>query len=239
MSLDIIEASKQFLSSYLQGKSCEYEINHPWRKDSTSVILHSLRVLSYVTDILQDEKVNLSTTDILIIQVSAILHDIGKCDVIENHANQSVKIIDKWLKENPNISSRIHDTEKLLRIIGIHSDKDKPENDLCSAILKDADILDEIGVLSIFMASNRIYRYSPFFFNELCDRLQVYEINYCDNQMSKLHTLRAKKILQDKIEFIKSFIKQLNSELEGTEELYRILSETYVEASAAKRDHIN
>lgn len=111
-------------------------------------------------------------------------------------------------------------TERLLNIIKNHSNKCTLEDDLCSSIIKDADILDETGILSIFMASNHIDRHSPYFFNELKQRVQIFELDYCDMLMSKLNTVCGKKILQDKINFIKKFIQQLGSELNGTEELY-------------------
>lgn len=225
MELNIVEETRKFLMSYISDKSCEYETIHTWRKDSTFIILHSLRVYSYAMKIMENEKSKLTSSDILLIQVSAILHDIGKCNGKEDHAIKSAEIVDNWLNENPQIADGIQDKEKLLAIISSHSDKDKPDNDLCSAIIKDADILDEIGVLSIFMTSNQIDRYSPYFFNKLLDRIQMFELKYCNNQMEKLNTFYAKQILQDKITFIRNFALQLKSELNGTEDLYSFFTE--------------
>jgi uncharacterized protein len=220
MTKDILEESKEFLKTYTDGKVNEYETVHPWRKDSEHVLMHSLRVHSLALKILENERSRLSEDDAVLIQVAAILHDIGKYERKENHAEKSAEIVSEWLSKNPHLTEQIHSVDKLIAIIEDHSNKKVPEEDLSYAILKDADILDEIGVLSIFMASNWIDRSNPFFFNELHGRLKTFELSYCDKQMKRLNTDSAKGILQEKIDFINAFIQQLGSELNGTEELY-------------------
>lgn len=225
MNLNFIEEAKNFLISYLEEKTCEYETKHPWRKDSKFIILHSLRVHSYVLKIIDNEFKDISHSDKLIIELAAILHDIGKVEVCNEHAEASAKIVCNWLNSNSKIISGIDDWRKLIRIIETHSDKDCKENDICSAILKDADTLDEIGVLSIFMASNQVDRQSPFFFNELLERLDTFEIDFCKRKIEKLNTDYAKKILREKMEFIKNFNLQLAVEIKGTEEIWELYKE--------------
>lgn len=220
MQKDVVREAKDFLISYLNGKSCDYEVKHPWRKDSNFVIMHSFRVEAYTIKILEEEGNSLSEAEKTVIKMAAVLHDIGRIERRENHAAISKNIVQAWLDENSYISRQIKDTEKLLNIIKSHSDKDEPEKDLACAIIKDADILDEIGVLSIFMSSNWIDRESPFFFNELLDRLKGFEISFCYKQMARLNTEAARKILSDKMKFIQQFNEQLELELEGTEEFY-------------------
>lgn len=220
MSLDIFGIAKEFLKSYLDGKTCDYEVTHPWRKDSKFIILHSFRVQSYAIKIIENEFYNISNDDKLIIQIAAILHDIGKVHGNDEHAKYSAKIVKDWLDNNKEVASRVNDIEKLIRIIETHSDKENNENDLCSKILKDADILDEIGALSIFMSSNRIDKNSPFFFNELLERLSTVEIKFCQEKMSLLNTAYAKTLLKNKMDFIEKFNQQLYIELEGTHDIY-------------------
>ena len=222
MGAEIINEAKKYLIEYLEGKTCDYEVTHPWRKDSQFTILHSLRVHSYALKIIKNEFCGIAEEDKLIIEMAAMLHDIGKIEVREGHAKHSSEIVGRWLNSNVNISSRVKNVEKLLRIIEIHSDKDSKEDDICSSILKDADTLDEIGALSIFMSSNQVDRHSPFFFNELLERTKNFEINYCNRQMLKLNTAYGRKILKDKIEFIEMFNSQLALELEGTSEIYEL-----------------
>jgi uncharacterized protein len=222
MRIEIINEAKRFLTEYLQGKTCDYEITHPWRKDVQFIILHSLRVHSYTLKIMGNEFCGITEEDRMIIEMSAILHDIGKAEVREGHAKYSSEIVGRWLNSNVHIVSKVKNVEKLLRIIETHSDKDSKEDDICSSILKDADTLDEIGALSIFMASNQIDRHSPFFFNELLERTKNFEINYCNRQMLKLNTTYGRKLLEGKRSFIEMFNSQLALELEGTSEIYEL-----------------
>lgn len=223
MEIDIIEEAKQFLKQYLGERNCSYETIHPWRKDTRYVILHSMRVYSYVLEIIESERDNLKEDEILLIKLAAVLHDIGKSEGKKGHAAKSVEVVKEWLKNNPLLGNEIKDLDRLYKVIANHSNKGVFDEDLCSSILKDADILDEIGILSIFMTSNWLDRQSPFFFNELVNRVEGFEIGYAEEQMTKLYTQHSKKILKEKIGFIKGFIKQLRSEIKETEDLYNAL----------------
>lgn len=222
MRLNIIDEAKKFLYSYLEGKECNYEILHPWRKDAKFIALHSLRVQAYANKIINNQSVPLKEEEKLIIQLAAVLHDIGKIKAKKGHAKISAEIVQLWIEENPRIASAITDKERLIRIIENHSDKETKDEDICSGILKDADLLDEIGVLSIYMSSNRLDNRSPFFFNSLLERVGQQEIEYCNQEFLRLNTVFGKKLMEDKIEFIKTFIDQLSLEIEGTEELYEL-----------------
>jgi uncharacterized protein len=220
MRAEIIHEAKNFLTEYLEGKTCNYEIIHPWRKDSEFILLHSLRVHSYALKIIENEFYEIAEEDKLIIEIAAILHDIGKVEAKKDHAKRSSEIVSGWLNSNIYIDSKVINVKKLLGIIETHSDKDAKDEDICSCILKDADTLDEIGALSIFMSANQVDRNSPFFFNELLERLESFEINFCNRKMLKLKTNYGKKLLNDKRAFIERFNSQLDLEIEGTSEIF-------------------
>lgn len=215
MNLDVIRESKKFFVSYLKGKECGYETHYPWRKRWEFIVYHSLRVESYAIKILNGENHNLSDEEIELIRLSAILHDIGRINERDQHARISREIVEAWLKNNQRISSQIHNVDKLLYMIETHSDKDSKEEDFSIKVLRDADILDEIGVLSIFMASKRVDQSSPFFFNKLLERVKGFEINFCNQKMSMLNTITAKEVLRKKMDFINLFSDQLEDELEA------------------------
>jgi uncharacterized protein len=222
----MIKKAEEFLVSHRKHKNYIEETIHPWRKDAEQIIMHSFRVYSYALKIIASNKDKLASEEIMLIKLAAILHDTGKFYKKENHAQKSVEIVQKWLNENNKYYNNALDENRLLRMIGGHSNKgDEEDHDLCSLILKDADILDEIGAISIFMSSNWLDKTSPYFFHELSNRLQMQEIDFCDNNYSKLKTTRAKEIMNDKKAFIENFIVQLNSELEGTEEFYEIMKD--------------
>ncbi|QIB26466.1 HD domain-containing protein [Caloranaerobacter azorensis] len=220
----VLSEARKFLITYLKGKKYTNETNYPWRKDWEFVVYHSFRVESYVMKILKGEKQKISSEEVELLRIAAILHDIGRFDDRQQHAKVGAEIVKGWLDENYKISSQIKDVEKLLYMIETHSDKEKYEDDFCCKVLKDADILDEIGVLSIFMAANRVDNNSPFFFDQLLDRVRKFEIDFCDRKMLKLKTSTAKEILKKKKDFIISFTNQLEDELDGGEDILDLIN---------------
>lgn len=213
MNLNLIEETKNYLETFMKDKVVEYEVAHPWRRDSKYIVLHCYRVYSIAMEIIDNYRNELSSEDTELIQVAAILHDIGKVYSRGDHAEKSGEIVENWLESNPNIAELVEDKKRLINIIKDHSNKGRRDDDLVSSILKDADLLDEIGAMSIFMASNRLNKETPHFFDELHKVLKEDELNYCCKELSKLQTQAAKKILMRKIEFIKSFVTELEYEL--------------------------
>jgi HD superfamily phosphodiesterase len=217
MNENTLEEGKRFMISYLKGKNIDYETMHPWRNSWEFVVLHSLRVEGYVRKILATEMKDLSHEEVLTTRLAAILHDIGRIHKRENHALIGRDIIHNWLRENQAIFNSIKDPDRLLYLIERHSNKEDDDLDYCLKVLRDADILDEIGVMSVFMASNWIDRSNPYFFQLLSDRVENFEIGFCDNGFRLLNTETAKSILSEKRKFIELLDKQLKDELCGTE----------------------
>lgn len=219
MNENILEEGKRFLISYLKDKNINYETIHPWRSSWEFIVLHSLRVEGYVKKILAGEGQVLSHEEVLTTRLAAILHDIGRIHKREEHALVGKNIIHSWLKENQGVLNSIKDPDRLLFLVERHSNKEDDECDYSLKVLRDADILDEIGVMSVFMASNRIDRSNPYFFQLLSGRVEKYEIGFCDNEFRLLNTETAKSILSEKRKFLELLDKQLKDELYGTEML--------------------
>lgn len=217
MNENILEQGKKYLVSYLKGKRINYETIHLWRNSWEFIVLHSFRVEAYVNKILAMENHTLSLNETLIIRLAAILHDIGRIHTRQEHALLSKNIINDWLIQDVSISLSSNEADKLLYLIGKHSDKEDGNKDYSLNVLRDADILDEIGVMSIFMTSNWIDKKNPYFFQMLQDRVENYEINFCDNAFKLLKTESAKILLNEKKDFVTLFYNQLKDELSGTE----------------------
>lgn len=215
MSNNILEDARLFLFNSLKGAGNDFETRHPWRKGWEFAVLHSQRVESYAAEILERESHTLSGHEVVLLRLAAILHDIGSLEQRENHAELGAEIVKAWFQDHPNASLTGGDTEKVLEMIADHSKKDVLEQDYCKAVLKDADTLDEIGVMSIFMAGNWVERQSPFFFHDLRRRLIEVEIPFCDQKLAILNTDGAKQILREKKAFVEVFIAQLSNELQG------------------------
>lgn len=225
MDDNLIFEAKKFLVHYLKGQTCRYEQIHPWRKPWEFVVLHSLRVESYVKKLLDLERHGLSSEEVTLVRLAAVLHDVGRIHQRPQHAEIGRGIVSDWLSSNPILHAQITEVDRLLNMIGCHSDKEQIDEDFAVKILKDADVLDEIGIISIFMASNWIDRGDPYYFAKLKDRVQSKEVSFCDEGMELLQTESAKKLLLQKRAFIVQFCSQLAEELDGTEQFGKILLE--------------
>lgn len=227
MSEGILFETKRFLVNYLKSNKCEYEQIHPWRNPWEFVALHSLRVEAYVIKLLETEQHNLSQDEIILTRLAAILHDIGRIHKRENHAICGRRIIEEWLQSSTAFETSNIDKLRLLDLIEKHSNKKEKDEDYCLKILKDADLLDEIGIMSIFMASSWIDRGNPYFFSLLSQRVESREVDFCNDMYCLLNTATAKELLLQKKEFIHKFCSQLQEEIEGTVEFNKVALEDY------------
>ena len=223
MSKNILDEARAHLVHSLKGKHNGFETRHPWRKEWEFAVLHSLRVESYVLRILTRENHSLSEHEIILLRLAAILHDIARLDKRENHAASGAEIVEKWLQVHAGYNLSSSDTARVIELIADHSNKNVREQDFGKAVLKDADTLDEIGVMSIFMTSNWLESRSPFFFHDLRQRLIEFELPFCDRKLALLNTMGAKEILLAKKAFVEDFIAQLTDELQVDDDLGSLL----------------
>lgn len=214
MPTQILEEARLFLVNSLRDKNNENESRHPWRKDWEFAVLHSLRVETYVTRILKQDQHSLSEEEITLLRLAAILHDINRLGKREEHAKLGAETTQKWLRESSSAQLLEDDVERVVEMIADHSDKTSPEPDYAKAVLKDADTLDEIGMMSVFMAANWVDPQSPFFFHDVRQRLIDAEIPYCEKKLTILNTKGAREILQERKEFLENFVAQIDDELQ-------------------------
>jgi HD superfamily phosphodiesterase len=223
MPTDILDEARKYLVDSLQGKTNRFETKQPWNKSWGVTVLHSLRVETTTLKILARENHLLSEHEIFLLRLAAILHDISKRDANENHAQAGAEIAEKWLREKLSQSLYANDMDRIVEMIADHSNKDVQEPDFSKAVLKDADTLDEIGAMGIFMASSWLESQSPFFFYDLRQRLIDFELPFCDKKLAILNTDGAKEILKEKKAFVESFIVQLSDELQADDRIEQML----------------
>jgi uncharacterized protein len=219
----MIADALKYLIEYLQGKQYRFESRHPWRQDWEFVILHALQVEAYTLKILERERHTLSEREVGLLQIAAVLHDIARWEITDDHAQLGAQLAGEWLAKHGEYGMTEDEKNRLLEMIAGHSNKERPENDYCIGVLKDADTLDEIGAMSIFMSGNWVDRGSPFFFHHLRQRLVDFEIPFCDEKLSILNTEGAKEILREKKAFVEGFIRQLTEEIEVDKPLEEML----------------
>ena len=209
-NVEIIECAKAYLHKCCEEAEGENESLFPWRHDKQFKVKHTSRVLKYCEKICNSEKI--SEPDRQTLVLACVFHDIGSLKSRENHALESGKIADVWLNEY--VKNITNDQRKIIiDMIVDHSNKTERCDHILSNILKDADLLDEIGVMSIFMTSMRVER-DLNYFESVLSRIYERELPYCDKVFEMLYTESAKKILQEKKQFIIEFAKQLSNEIE-------------------------
>lgn len=209
------EEAKKILIDYMKNNvhnsKNKYCKGDNWR----FAINHSLRVEKCAEEIMGQFK-ELSEEDILTIHAAAIFHDIGNIVQRENHGQIGAEIVENIFSETEHISKSLINKDRLIKIISGHSDKnDEKDSDIASIILKDADVLDQIGAMSIFMHSSK-YNYSDYdYYKNIVRDIETKEFSFCDKQYRLLRTNAAQKIMKKKIEFIKELKKQLEYEIQG------------------------
>ena len=221
MLTDILDDARSYLTHALKGKVNPFETKHPWRIDWKFTVLHAFRVESYALKILARQPGHpLSEHEILLLRLAAILHDVSRLDHPDLHAREGAELARAWLQNRADPLLHGNDLERVVEMIADHSNKRVAEPDFINAVLKDADTLDEIGAMSIFMAGNWLQRDSAFFFHDLRQRLVNVELPFCDRQMGILNTAGAREILREKKAFVENFIDQLSDEIltDGTDE---------------------
>ncbi len=223
MPANILEEARLFLLDSLRGKQNEIENRHPWRRGWEFAVLHSLRVEAYVTRILALDQHSLSEKEVTLLRLAAILHDVNRLERREEHARLGAETAKRWLTESSRQRLSDRDVERIVEMIADHSDKVSVEPDYSKAVLKDADTLDEIGMMSVFMAANWLDMQSPFFFHDLRQRLLDVEIPYCEKKLVVLNTKGAKQILQERKTFLEGFITQINDELQADVQIEQML----------------
>jgi HD superfamily phosphodiesterase len=178
-------------------------------------IKHSLRVENYAARI-KDNFDSLSMSDIYTLQAAAIFHDIGNVVQRENHGEIGAEIVKKFFDNTEFLSKCGINKDRLIHIIANHSNKEnESDRDLVSVILKDADILDQIGAMSILMQGTKHNYNSYEYYHEVLEDLRNKELPYCEKEYLLLKTNPGKKIMDEKMKLIKDFEKQLENEISG------------------------
>lgn len=131
-----VENVHEFVKIYLH-------ITDPHNKLSTRIYEHTMRTMKLAERILSKE-----VADREVVMIALLLHDIGKTLCDNSHNLVSFRIAELLLeKQNFNETNK----KKILDCILYHSAKDITTLDLTAEqkVIMDADILDEIGILTI------------------------------------------------------------------------------------------
>lgn len=217
---------KKIAEEYLKECDVGHDINH------------TLRVYDLCLKLTQ----GLKGVDLEILQLAALLHDIGNFKELRDrtgkicHAQESVKMAQKILKDFKYPKEKI---DKVIHCILAHRYRTgvKPETKEAK-ILFDADKLDALGAIGVTRAyiwigknNAKIYSNIPLkgyirkniVGGKLNGRIKdkskhnpFFEFELKLKQLpKKLHTQRAKKIARERLSYMASFFDRLKKEIAG------------------------
>lgn len=215
--MTVIDQAKNFLISYLRGKEASDDRRYPWKESWEYIIHHSFRVESYAVELIEKEG-DISESDSLLIRTAAILHDIGSLDDRKKHAKVGANIVKSWTR-NKTVFKEFFSVKELYTLIGGHQKKDPKEKDRRMAILCDADLLDGIGAMSIFMMAHKASPEDHDYPKQVMEIIYSEGYDFLSKKRGKLATAAGKELFEEKAGFVEQFYQQLKLELRGTEAL--------------------
>jgi len=183
----------------------QIELNgRPNRYHFRDRISHTKRVLNWAKRISEIEG-----GDIEVIEMAVWLHDIG-WDHIVNHALVSGKMAKVYLES---INYPNDKKVKVLQAVTYHNSRSVDrEFNIETAIVRDADMLDEVGATTILWdALSTSYHDQASY--EMVYNKSVYFYNHLKNNQNYLITQTGRAFFDERLEVYKQFIKELAYEL--------------------------
>lgn len=171
-------------------------------EDISHGVEHVLRVRDLALNI---AKAVPEPVDREVLEIAALLHDIGRVSEDENHAKKSSEIAQIILQLANFPSEKI---EKIVEAIKAHSFSEGVEPRSVEAkILSDADKLDALGAVGIA----RVFSFSGCRGRSLKDSIQHFYSKILQLP-NLLHTEVAKDIAKKRVEVVKMFLEELEKE---------------------------
>ena len=154
-----------------------------------------------------------------IVMISALFHDIGKAvsGSGQDHGEIGAKICDEYL------ASIGYNAERRARIVRIVRDHSKHADDdntsLEEKVVSDADLLDEVGAISVLWDSMACAGEDEPSYIEPYNRIARTFFHLRGTFSKRLHTQNAQYILKERLSFLQNFLWELDYELGKSEEI--------------------
>lgn len=211
---EIVQKTANFIEKKFEGEGT----GHDWQ--------HIYRVWKSAENIAKGEQ-----CDSYIVALAALLHDIADHKFYDGDLLEGSRQTKTWLKEagaDENTIEKVADIVKRVSYKGANVKDDMPSIE--GQIVQDADRLDAIGAIGIA----RAFAYGGSKHRSLYDPKEVYEMHenfeaYHKSESStiahfyekllllkdRIHTVTAKKIAQERHQYMELFLEQFYSEWEG------------------------
>ena len=179
---------------------------------------HTLRVMTWAKRLYENAsfKQEVSFDDLMI---AAIFHDIGYSSAadLEYHARESARLCREYLKMKGFPEERIG---KIGEMVALHSEKYRmrePDIDRGLLLLMEADLLDDMGAMSIVMDCRIEQAKNPQGGFECCaDHIRAYSVRHIAGE-NPLVTPYARKKWEEKKELVTTFSRSLDEDMPDQE----------------------
>ena len=203
------DAMKAFAREYL-ARHEPHAANgrNAWRQNGAARWAHTLRVLATAQKIARAEG-----ADYDVVTVAAIFHDVAKLDSEQDeHALRGAEIARDYLTRAGFSADWI---ARACQTIVNHpaalefGDKSLPLED---RILRDADLLDEVGALEIVWTVMNAGVEAPSYV-EARTRIAEYDRKTAERTVAKMMTRAGRKLAEQRLKIVNDFIAQLDEEM--------------------------
>ena len=168
-------------------------------------VIHTFRVRDLALRIAKREG-----ADKEIVEIAALLHDIGLIKAYKSHDRWGAPIARHYLEKRGFDLVKIG---KIVNCILTHSGNGNPET-LEQKIIYDADSLEKLGALGVVRLAVNQMKYRLFKPVDIPNQIVKKKVE-CTK---KLYTITAKIMAKSLIKFDKEFMKQLKSQLKAMKE---------------------
>lgn len=200
---EMINYVKEFLDKR-DLEADDFENKYPFRIR----FQHILRVYNWTLRLNEFEK-----GDEQVISVAAIFHDIGKRnDSNIPHADLSAEICSNYLES---INYDKDKSERIIQAVKKHSSKKEciEKLSLEDMILMDADLLDEVGAITVLWDSMAIVMEADPSYIKVYERLQK-RLERIKKKSSLIKTKTGARFYEERVRFLEYFIENLEYELQ-------------------------
>ncbi len=151
--------------------------------------------------------------DVEIAMISALFHDISKSEEKKGKSHEEVgaQICGDYLKS---IGYDKNKSVKIVQIVRHHSSHAiESYASLEAKVVSDADLLDETGAIGILWDAMACATGDAPSYEKACDRIKIDYAKLKDSPPDRLHTPTAQQILNGRLSFMDTFLKNLEYEL--------------------------
>ncbi len=174
-----------------------------WRRNSAARWEHTRRVLATAQKIARVEGANMD-----LVSVAAIFHDVAKLNSErDEHAARGAEIAAEYLQREEFPADWIARVDEVIRN-HTSSQADVPLED---CVLRDADLLDEVGALGIVWTAMNAGIEAPAY-AEARARIAKYDRRTAEKTVQVMSTRAGRALAEQRLAFVNAFIAQLEDE---------------------------